>query len=228
MGLDILTLAMAKTYSDQKGGYAETNTILKMVCSATDDMPMLFDIGDFTPEVGKTYVVTVDGVTATNTAVSIDADGVEYVTVGNLAIAGIGDDSGENYVIVYTPEIAGLMHKTKQYPETVALTINTETIVPIDQKFLPGVCLPVVELTTTPTAEGAALTAEETAQLANAFARSKYALFYALSVSPFPALCSVLVEDGLSMFVGYIVSETKEIKMIQTTIIDGTGRVAVG
>lgn len=40
-----------------------------------------------------------------------------------------------------------------------------ETIVPIDPKYLPGVCLPVVELSTAVTAEGATLTAEESAKM---------------------------------------------------------------
>lgn len=48
--------------------------------------------------------------------------------------------------------------------------IKLETIHPIDPKFLPGVCLPVVELTTQPTAEGAPLTAEESANVQAALA----------------------------------------------------------
>lgn len=54
------------------------------------------------------------------------------------------------------------------YPDDVFYTSSiefAETIVPIDQKYLPGVCLPVVELSTEPTTEGAVLTAEESAKL---------------------------------------------------------------
>lgn len=40
-----------------------------------------------------------------------------------------------------------------------------ETIHPIDPKFIPGAVLPVVELSTVATAEGAALTAEESARM---------------------------------------------------------------
>lgn len=44
-------------------------------------------------------------------------------------------------------------------------SIECETIHPIDPKYLPGVCLPVVELTTVATTEGAALTEEESARM---------------------------------------------------------------
>lgn len=46
----------------------------------------------------------------------------------------------------------------------------TETTTPIDPKYLPGVCLPVVELTTAPTEQGAQMSAEESAKLDEALA----------------------------------------------------------
>ena len=43
--------------------------------------------------------------------------------------------------------------------------VETETIHPIDPKYLPGVCLPLLELSTEPTTEGAELTEEEVAAI---------------------------------------------------------------
>ena len=57
-----------------------------------------------------------------------------------------------------------------------SVTYGKETIHPIDPKYLPGVCLPVVELTTVPTADGAALTAEESEMMNKAVAASDYVL----------------------------------------------------
>ena len=48
------------------------------------------------------------------------------------------------------------------YPSKIQLA---ETIVPIDQKYLPGVCLPVVELETAVTSTQAALSEEDGAQM---------------------------------------------------------------
>ena len=58
-----------------------------------------------------------------------------------------------------------------------------ETITPIDPKYLPGVCLPVVELTTQPTAEGAPLTEAEV----NAFR----------SVGDFPCVVKFTIREFL-------------------------------
>ena len=61
----------------------------------------------------------------------------------------------------------GLYFFCGYYPENTTMLVNelviAETITPIDQKYLPGVCLPVVELSTVVTEEGAELTAEESA-----------------------------------------------------------------
>ena len=80
---------------------------------------------------------------------------------------------GTPFVLVCTEE-----HYNEQYGTTIPVGVYfiatpefrvaaikcTETIHPIDQKYLPGVCLPVVELSTT-FASGANFTAEENAKL---------------------------------------------------------------
>lgn len=84
------------------------------------------------------------------TCVAFESDGV--VAFGNLAIVGVGDDTGEPFV--YSLSIddkgnkSGLFATTDSGSITVTVTSTTETIVPIDPKYLPGVCLPVVELST--------------------------------------------------------------------------------
>ena len=67
---------------------------------------------------------------------------------------------------------------------TVTIT-ETETIVPIDPKFIPGVCLPVVKLSTT-WANNAIYTAEENAKLKAAWEND----------TPIVVKCGITVENG--------------------------------
>lgn len=131
---------------------------------------------------------------------------------GNLSIAGMGEDTGEgcliiidfeqNHSLIITPiPLSGEV-------EVIAF-IAYETIHPIDDKFLPGVCLPLVELTTEPTAEGAVLTAEESARVDDAIRAHDHILLDFMSVG-FPWCAPfrrVRVENGLAYF-GTILSHT--------------------
>ena len=90
--------------------------------------------------------------------------------VGNQSIAGIGEDTGENWLIVIDFEQnASLIFYHNDIFDgeeiTIESTITYETIHPIDPKYLPGVCLPVVELSTILGEEPVVLTAEENAKL---------------------------------------------------------------
>lgn len=101
------------------------------------------DLSDVTPfELGKTYTVHLDS--GSYECVAKAMDGIGNV-LGNTAFGG-GADTGETFLVAITGGIAMVMDASCGTKASV--TANVETIVPIDQKYLPGVCLPVVELTT--------------------------------------------------------------------------------
>ena len=118
---------------------------------------------------GKTYSVTTDS--GSFTTVCKNHDGILYL--GNLSfiIPGI-PNAGESFVVMETADAGGVASGAYDFNKGKTLTIAevTETTTPIDPKYLPGVCLPVVELTTVGTSSGAALTAEESAKMDEAAA----------------------------------------------------------
>lgn len=117
--------------------------------------------------VGETYTVITES--GSFSAVCKDFDGGSLL--GNLAsINPSGENTGESFVVyvgVEKGEAYGVA--VDQNGGSFIKVITPETIVPIDPKYLPGVCLPVVELTTMPTEEGAALSESESAAVQAAF-----------------------------------------------------------
>ena len=221
--MDMITLAMAKAYSDSKGGYAETKTIYPQTtvqCADVGDGVPAAGLEEKTLVVGETYTVTFDGKRYSCVCSELNA-------VGNNAIFGEGEDTGEPFLIILNGEDTFAI--ATQTEGTHTFSITQETIHPIDPKFLPGVCLPVVELTTVPTAKGAALTAEETAQVANALAMSNFAIIaLPMELEAHPILCRVLTENDIRFLFGrysYWYGTGAEVLMldIMLGIIDGIG-----
>ena len=101
-------------------------------------------------EIGKTYTVAVDGETYTCKG----KDGSEFdadVCLGNLGLVG-GTDTGEPFFVMETfdngtDNVWVLAAITNNGASTISVS-TADTIVPIKPEFLPGVCLPVVEITT--------------------------------------------------------------------------------
>jgi hypothetical protein len=100
------------------------------------------------------------------------------------------------------------------------VTIEAETIHPIDPKFLPGVCLPVVELTTQPTEEGATLTDAENARMDAAaesetpivvrfdYGGASFAIqFYRVTAEGIPMYCSDIVVLGTKVLATIVKEE---------------------
>lgn len=163
--MDMITLAMAKAYSDSKGGYtktAEKAVLPEISVSPTEGTYML----DCILEVDKQYTVNLNGEKYKCKSVGEDMDGngtSDVVMLGNARLVfGMGYEDGEPWGIAYVPgDFTALAHKDGDIgPITISISEEVETIVPIDQKFLPGVCLPVVEI-----ADISAITAEEGAEL---------------------------------------------------------------
>ena len=90
----------------------------------------------------------------------------DEVVYGNLSIAGEPEDTGEPFLFMYEDSEVweGLFKGEAGFSVTLSAWTQTEKTTPISDKYLPGVCLPVVELTTE-IANEVVLTAEESAKL---------------------------------------------------------------
>ena len=140
-------LSEAKAYSDSKGGYTEPGRTLwqgKLAdIGATTESSDRFTgasiVGKaFGLEEGKTYTVTLDG--GTYTGVCKSALGGICLYVGNPVIFGI-DDSGEPYCIAEADDsgTGDWISAVCDFKSGTYATVATpETIVPIDQKYLPS------------------------------------------------------------------------------------------
>lgn len=119
------------------------------------------ELSDIAPE--KTYKVLWDGVEYICVAFVFAEDAV---VIGRNPMTG---ENGEPFTFMLIPGAGLDVYAYSDAPtHTVSIATETETITPIDQKYLPGVCLPVVELSTE-LANNAVLTDAESALLATAF-----------------------------------------------------------
>lgn len=89
--------------------------------------------------VGNTYKVLWDGVPYICTAILFDG----FVYIGNL-IATDGADTGEPFGVAFRGKRFNIFSVRDEDTHTCSIKAYSETIHPIDPKFLPGVCLPVV------------------------------------------------------------------------------------
>ena len=158
--MDMITLAMAKVYSDSKGGYVGKGTIISG--ELTDGTYQ-----DFTTklEAGKKYTLKLDSGIYSGVAIDYGNTG-DLFYIGNLAIMGeeFADvNTGESYCVGYM-SLDNVFAVTDSN-NSKTFSLEGETIVPIDPKYLPGVCLPVVELETAVTSTPAALSEEDGAQM---------------------------------------------------------------
>lgn len=97
---------------------------------------------------------------------------VSFVLIGNQGMAGLGDDTGEPFLIwcgeqtdLSSVRLYTVITSVTDGEHALSITKETETIHLIDPKYLPGVCLPLVELSTVITEEGVTLTDAEKAQV---------------------------------------------------------------
>ena len=141
--MDLITLAMAKAYSNSKGGYVEqSRKIFNIALTDGSNYDVVVTGKELT--VGETYTVITES--GSFSAVCKDFDG--GALLGNLAsINPSGENTGESFVVyvgVEKGEAYGVA--VDQNGGSFIKVITPETIHPIDPKYLPGVCLPVVEL----------------------------------------------------------------------------------
>lgn len=166
--MDVITLAMVNGLKKKGGvGYVGAATIypvttVQCVASSDENEGFLAIIERVTVTVGETYTVTFDG--QKYTCICQGADG--YYAVGNPSVMGSGDDTGEPFVLLFTPELDVISATTEG---THTFSITQETIHQIDPKFIPGAVLQTVTLATEiPKSESVSLSAEDSALLTDA------------------------------------------------------------
>lgn len=152
--MDILTLAMAKAYSDSKGGYTVPGKVITWDGDTANK--------DTFDNAGQLLYRVTDTVVDLAKAARIEISGEKYDAPGSIPVEGIGmaifhPVSNETALVVTVlldvEADGGSLRKGTYFAEDVRSIETHETIHPIDPKFLPGVCLPVVELSTAETTE---------------------------------------------------------------------------
>lgn len=162
--MDLITLAMAKPIPIKKAGYVEVSEAVIF-----ENLAVSGGEADTTVTTqmipGKTYIVTVGGVKYERVCYTEAFDGI--ACVGNARLYDfVNEDNGDDFFVGQARETIVQCYTRNMGDTTITLAEKTETIHPIDPKYLPGVCLPVVELTTEPTVgTSASLTADESAKL---------------------------------------------------------------
>lgn len=169
------------------------------------------------PKAGDLVTLTLDGVVYSEQAKESTRDDVTYIYIGNGAM--VGDDTGENYGAVYISSYEAWLvflvdesNNQTTTTHTVELSFKTQTIVPIDPKFLPGVCLPVVEITTLPTLGAVPLSDAENAKL-NEMAEIGTPFFAKIFLEGTALTAPVIVAEVEGMIVGYFLSLPREFGM---------------
>ena len=151
--MDMITLAMAKAYSDSKGGYVKPGEVIafdgntngKEIFADTDMGLSLVKVSDKFYDLSK-----VNRIVATDPATGEKQD-IPFSAFTENGESLAGGFAGETYVISTdgTGDNMGFLTPGTWVLEKgiyISRVEFAETIVPIDQKYLPGVCLPVVEI----------------------------------------------------------------------------------
>lgn len=160
--MDMMTLAMAKSYTDsQRLAYEETTVkpMLDVTMNAGFangvQIEMLHRL-----DVGAIYAVTVNGVTNDVECITSEGSPVLAGFGGDIVDWGIerGNATGNNNWSI-------TIYDTDEHPDGTECRVTVEqreTIVhTIEPKFLPGVCLPVIEVAS----QSATLTGAEALQI---------------------------------------------------------------
>lgn len=156
MSLDVITLALAKSYADQQGGgggsipkpltydYMPEGYPTKTVQDTTlmEEQTLAFTLEGDTqysaypnkaPEivVGQTYTVNWDGTEYECVCVVFRST---ILSIGNKSIFGTGDDTGEPFLYLSTGAFATL---DTSAIHTISVKTTAETIIPMSDEFLP-------------------------------------------------------------------------------------------
>ena len=157
MSLDVITLGLAKSYTDQHSGgggpvtkpltydYMPEGYPSKAMGTITlmGEQQVAFKLnrGVYAAQITNAFEV-VEGQTYT---VNWDGTGYECVcfvfqsilAFGNLSIAGIGDDTGEPFL--YDPAGRTFLTLDTSASHTISVKTTVETVTPIAEEFLPNI-----------------------------------------------------------------------------------------
>lgn len=141
--MDMITLAMAKAYTDKKAGYVEVSEAVIF-----ENLAVSGGEADTTVTTqmipGKTYIVTVGGVKYERVCYTEALDGI--ACVGNARLYDfVNEDNGDDFFVGQARETIVQCYTRNMGDTTITLAEKTETIHPIDPKFIPGA--PLFDLT---------------------------------------------------------------------------------
>ena len=210
--MDILTLSLAVKKALKELGVEVKNNVAEVIPktelvphkSENESFPTPITIHELFEE-GATYRVSMDSGVYTAICKKYVTDEVTLFILGNPERFGAGEDTGETFSVA-TFDAGGIMGMAFDYNDGEYITVykKTETIHPIDQKYLPGVCLEMIELTSEIPINAKdipPLTAEESAVLSTAAAKGLPVIIkFNLNGNATTMLCTLI--DG--MFIGYV------------------------
>lgn len=225
MSLDVTTLALAKSYTNQHSGSGgsvpkpltydympegyptktvETVTLLEeqQVAFKSYKGTYVSTIKENPPEivVGQTYIVKWDGTEYECVSFIDDSNSV----IGNLSIPGIGDDTGEPFFYFYDEAelVGGFMTLNTSASHTISVKRIEETVTPMAEEYLPENLATKSEVeaaqTTADTAQSTANAARSTANAAQSTANSIVPAAASNGVVAVKTITDIGVISGLS------------------------------
>lgn len=93
---------------------------------------------DMRLEAGKTYMICYNGTEYTCDALEVNADADGFVMVGNPALFGFGESTGEPFGLAAVGGSILVVASDEPTEVTVSIKVWDETAHPLDEKFLPG------------------------------------------------------------------------------------------
>lgn len=123
-------------------------------------------VGAIALQGNESYVVTTDKDKFEATCVEVHASGnvtLRWVGNGHLALPSNLYDTGESFCVYYADQNGTITHGAIDANGGSHITVSLpETVHTIDPKYLPGICLPVVEITTPLSADFSNTTVQST------------------------------------------------------------------
>ena len=165
-------LVMSELKREGQIGYTEPGAVLTFDGNDTDKETFmgLVRISNKVLDLSKVTTITVS-VREGGTAEQVNSDILECVEGSGHSILMANSVIFAAVVTVEDEDSLPGTYVVSDENAFVSRLEFAETVVPIKPEYLPGVCLPVVELRTALTEEGAPLTTEESAKLTDAASR---------------------------------------------------------
>lgn len=229
--MDILTLSLAvKNALAAMGVKIEPSKEILSFSSAQHVIPATVD--SFV--VGEKYIVHLEHGDFEAVCKLYDENGIIGKWLGNMAISDIGnntgmfEDTGEDYCVYYLayPGSDPVYAFFDVTPSAFCKISTPETIHPIDPKYLPGVCLPVVKLSTELTEGVSVLTAEEAVAMDNVVGNFLLVSFRFFDGNVYPVIMYKQEINGITGFMGdfrgisVAIAKADDVWLISTGLVE--------